>query len=160
MKLLTTHDTVIKRSKKQSSLLSDSEKLSVPKNTEIEVNWTQPSGDHVLVELKEPVKGFYNWFIYSGHIQREKEQYKELVTLEQARFVFGSRVTPDLNRQFNECLIRFDITTVPRIRHFMAQIGHESGGLRWFAEIASGADYEGRRDLGNVYPGDGRRFKG
>jgi predicted chitinase len=27
-------------------------------------------------------------------------------------------------------------------------------------EIASGAAYEGRRDLGNTEPGDGRRFKG
>jgi len=27
-------------------------------------------------------------------------------------------------------------------------------------EIASGAAYEGRRDLGNTQPGDGKRFKG
>ena len=27
-------------------------------------------------------------------------------------------------------------------------------------EIASGAAYEGRRDLGNTQPGDGRKFKG
>jgi putative chitinase len=27
-------------------------------------------------------------------------------------------------------------------------------------EIASGSAYEGRRDLGNIYPGDGRKFRG
>ena len=27
-------------------------------------------------------------------------------------------------------------------------------------EIASGDAYEGRKDLGNIRPGDGRRFKG
>jgi predicted chitinase len=32
--------------------------------------------------------------------------------------------------------------------------------LRLRAEIASGEAYEGRSDLGNTQPGDGRRFKG
>lgn len=44
--------------------------------------------------------------------------------------------------------------------HFCAQVGHESGGFKWMEEIASGADYEGRADLGNTQPGDGKRFKG
>jgi len=43
---------------------------------------------------------------------------------------------------------------------FLAQLGHESGGLRWFEEIASGEAYEGRADLGNTEPGDGKRYKG
>lgn len=47
-----------------------------------------------------------------------------------------------------------------RLAHFMAQLIHESGGFRWMEELASGAAYEGRRDLGNTQPGDGRRFKG
>jgi putative chitinase len=42
----------------------------------------------------------------------------------------------------------------------VAQLAHESGGFKFFEELASGADYEGRRDLGNVNPGDGVRFKG
>ncbi len=52
------------------------------------------------------------------------------------------------------------ITTCPRKAAFLAQLAHESGQLRYFEEIASGAAYEGRRDLGNTQPGDGRRFKG
>jgi len=43
---------------------------------------------------------------------------------------------------------------------FMAQVGHESGEGRYMEEIASGAAYEGRRDLGNTQPGDGKRYKG
>lgn len=53
-----------------------------------------------------------------------------------------------------------EINTPLRRVHFLAQIGHESGELRFRAEIASGDAYEGRPDLGNTKPGDGRRFKG
>jgi putative chitinase len=47
-----------------------------------------------------------------------------------------------------------------RMAHFLAQLGHESGELLYSEEIASGDAYEGRTDLGNTQPGDGRRFKG
>ena len=47
-----------------------------------------------------------------------------------------------------------------RLAHFMAQTAHESGGFRYMEEIASGAAYENRADLGNVMAGDGRRYKG
>jgi predicted chitinase len=47
-----------------------------------------------------------------------------------------------------------------RLAMFAAQLGEESGGLKWMEEIASGSEYEGRSDLGNTQPGDGVRFKG
>lgn len=47
-----------------------------------------------------------------------------------------------------------------RMAHFLAQIMHESGGFAFDREIATGEAYEGRADLGNTRPGDGRRFKG
>ena len=43
---------------------------------------------------------------------------------------------------------------------FVAQIGHESGQLKYSEEIASGKAYEGRKDLGNTQQGDGVKFKG
>eukprot|EP00999_Lentomonas_sp_LEN2_P003124 NODE_973_length_1081_cov_93.061845_g929_i0.p1 GENE.NODE_973_length_1081_cov_93.061845_g929_i0~~NODE_973_length_1081_cov_93.061845_g929_i0.p1 ORF type:complete len:138 (-),score=14.97 NODE_973_length_1081_cov_93.061845_g929_i0:55-468(-) len=43
---------------------------------------------------------------------------------------------------------------------YIAQIGHESLGLLYFEELASGEAYEGREDLCNYNPGDGPRFKG
>lgn len=47
---------------------------------------------------------------------------------------------------------------------WLAQIGHETGGLKWLREIwgptSAQKRYEGRRDLGNTQPGDGYRFRG
>lgn len=47
-----------------------------------------------------------------------------------------------------------------RLAHFLAQLYQETGVLRWSQELATGAEYEGRNDLGNTEPGDGVRFKG
>lgn len=55
---------------------------------------------------------------------------------------------------------RFEINAPARESAFLAQLAHESGGLRYWEEIASGSDYEGRADLGNTRHGDGRRYKG
>ncbi len=61
----------------------------------------------------------------------------------------------------NAAMQEFDIhKTVRRQAAFLANVGHESGQLRYVKEIASGRAYEGRRDLGNTEPGDGERFKG
>lgn len=43
---------------------------------------------------------------------------------------------------------------------FVAQCAHESDHFKTTTEYASGAAYEGRKDLGNTEPGDGRKFKG
>lgn len=60
----------------------------------------------------------------------------------------------------NAAMAEGHINTPKRQAAFLAQLAHESGQLRYFEEIASGAAYEGRRDLGNTQPGDGVRFKG
>lgn len=62
--------------------------------------------------------------------------------------------------QLNYTLIEYEIVTPLRQAHFLAQIAHESDHFRALEEYASGAAYEWRSDLGNVYPGDGVRFKG
>lgn len=60
----------------------------------------------------------------------------------------------------NAAMEEFDINTRGRRQSFLAQVGHESGQLLYVRELASGAAYEGRKDLGNTQPGDGIRFKG
>lgn len=57
-------------------------------------------------------------------------------------------------------MTRADIVGRARVSHFLAQLLHESAAFRYTEELASGAAYEGRRDLGNTVAGDGRRFKG
>lgn len=58
----------------------------------------------------------------------------------------------------------FDISTPARQAAFLANVGHESGGLKWLVELwgptIAQQRYEGRRDLGNVQPGDGFKFRG
>ena len=60
----------------------------------------------------------------------------------------------------NDTCNQFQINTHARILSFLAQVGHESGGLFFTEELASGKAYEGREDLGNIHPGDGVLFKG
>jgi putative chitinase len=63
-----------------------------------------------------------------------------------------------------EAMAEFDISTPRRKAAFLAQVGHESGGLHWVREIWGDMswqrNYEGRADLGNTQPGDGKRFMG
>ncbi|MBN8944562.1 MAG: glycoside hydrolase family 19 protein [Rhizobiales bacterium] len=55
------------------------------------------------------------------------------------------------------------ITTDLRAAHFLAQAAHESDGFRTLVEYGGSGyfdRYDGRRDLGNVRPGDGARYRG
>jgi putative chitinase len=55
---------------------------------------------------------------------------------------------------------RYEINTPLRQQHFLATLAHESDYFRTTTEYASGAAYEGRKDLGNIQKGDGRKYKG
>ena len=63
-----------------------------------------------------------------------------------------------------DAMREFSINTPARQAMFLAQIGHESGGLHFLIEIWGPTDaqkrYEGRADLGNNQPGDGFKFRG
>src|SRR5690348_6804419 len=64
----------------------------------------------------------------------------------------------------NAAMARWGIDTSLRAAHFIAQFAHESGEFRWLREIwgptAAQMAYEGRADLGNTEPGDGKFFMG
>ena len=68
----------------------------------------------------------------------------------------AQKFTPYLNKYMQ----KYGITTPNRVLAFLAQVGHESGSLKYTEEIASGSAYKGRNDLGNIYAGDGVKFKG
>lgn len=67
---------------------------------------------------------------------------------------------PALNTAMN----RYGIVGTARVAAFIAQVGHESGQLRYVREIwgptAQQLTYEGRADLGNTVKGDGSKFRG
>lgn len=75
----------------------------------------------------------------TGNLSASKEKYRDAIWAEMAKN---------------------GITSKNEVAAFLSQIATETGNLKWLEEIASGAAYEGRRDLGNTQPGDGRRFKG
>ena len=81
------------------------------------------------------------------------------------------QILPNAGRQagvfvpvLNTAMSKHGIVTVARIAAFIAQVGHESGQLRYVREIwgptAQQAGYEGRADLGNTVKGDGSKYRG
>jgi putative chitinase len=86
------------------------------------------------------------------------------ITPELLRTVAGApvskTVTDGLVQYLPEYLEKYGLNTQLELTHFLAQAAHESDHFRTLTEYASGAAYEGRKDLGNIYPGDGRRYKG
>ncbi|WP_016970611.1 glycoside hydrolase family 19 protein [Pseudomonas tolaasii] len=81
------------------------------------------------------------------------------------------QILPNAGRQagvfvsaLNGAMNRYAIVGPLRVAAFIAQVGHESGQLRWVREIwgptAQQLGYEGRADLGNTLKGDGSKFRG
>ena len=64
----------------------------------------------------------------------------------------------------NAAMGHYQIVGAKRVAAFIAQIGHESGQLKYVKEIwgptAAQARYEGRKDLGNTVAGDGAKYRG
>ena len=64
----------------------------------------------------------------------------------------------------NTAMNHYQIVGLKRMAAFIAQIGHESGQLKYVKEIwgptKAQAKYEGRADLGNTVKGDGSKYRG
>lgn len=85
-----------------------------------------------------------------------------MITIDTLKQIYGC--TTVLANKFcdplNVAMSFYDINTLQRQAMFLAQVGHESGRLVYVRELASGKEYEGRKDLGNTIAGDGVRFRG
>lgn len=49
-----------------------------------------------------------------------------------------------------DAMREFEVDSPPRVAAFIAQVAHESGGFRYVRELADGAAYDARVDLGNT----------
>jgi putative chitinase len=92
-----------------------------------------------------------------------------LVTLAQLRAVMTQLAAAKAQLYvgpLDQALGEFLVDDRLRICAFLGQVAHESGELAWFHEFASGMEYDlsvnprKARELGNVNPGDGPRYKG
>lgn len=72
----------------------------------------------------------------------------------------NAEIIASLIGPLNTYLPAYGINTPHRVAMFIAQWGEETDGFQTLEEYASGVAYNGRKDLGNVEPGDGPRFKG
>ncbi|CAF0836628.1 unnamed protein product [Adineta ricciae] len=88
------------------------------------------------------------------------QQSNAAITADQLKAIMPRCKHPEYLKNINDALVEGAINTCHRQAAFLAQLAHESGQLVYMEEIASGAAYEGRQDLGNTQPGDGKRFKG
>lgn len=121
--------------------------------------------ENLLINLNIATKGINNFLEKVNNKQPETVDIVGMLTLEKFERVF-----PNLKQFYCEDVLfefakhienpDFGFTTKKRLFYFLAQIGHESGGLAYFSELANGSAYEGRKDLGNTQSGDGIKYKG
>ena len=102
---------------------------------------------------------------FSLAIPNPKERKNDMsteMTIEQLKtFSPSAKLTILKGIVDNQSLLeKYSILPGLRRQYFMAQIAHESDGFHTTKEYASGALYEGRKDLGNTTQGDGKRYKG
>jgi putative chitinase len=115
--------------------------------------------------VPDGIVGTRTWTALGAHVEGEPPEVPLNARLNEKQL---RQIMPRLSdARARECLpsldaamVEADILTPQRQAAFLAQLAHESGELRYFEELASGEAYEGRRTLGNVQPGDGKRYKG
>jgi predicted chitinase len=161
-RLIATQDTFLKRSPAQSNdPINAGKTLSVTKGFEIVVTACTVENSHYAFESSD-ARFAGKGYAFMGHfaVIGGVDVPTELVDQDQANYIFQTDVDEAILADLNACLVKFGITDKEDIRQFLAQCAHESGGLRWLKELASGEDYEWREDLGNNQAGDGRKYRG
>ena len=98
---------------------------------------------------------------YRNQLEPEEKPRWPITKEEMAEIMqcIPSQLPDELMDDFARCAEIYGMNR-KNIAYFLGQCGHESAGLRYPVEIADGSAYEGRQDLGNIYPGDGVKFAG
>lgn len=85
-----------------------------------------------------------------------------MVTLEQLKQITNQKesILVPFIQPLNELYAQNVLNTKQRFCFYLANILHETGSLKWLRELSSGKQYEGRKDLNNIFPNDGPKFLG
>ena len=162
-------DTILKKSTKHSSELDDGQMMDVRSGKRFPIeDYEEAENGHYKVVLGYEAGTWYIWgphwdLPWDDHDEDDQDPFEEFLTPDICRKIMREASAEDIATYvdpLNKVMYKYDISTGVRVAAFIAQIAHESGQLRYKEEIASGEAYEGRRDLGNVRSGDGKRYKG
>ena len=135
----------------------------------VDGNWLEATT--IIPTLAGETKGFVNaQYVVSNQDVQPSAAATEVMVITAAQL---RQLTPSGSEIFiaplaSNCISarqNLGLAVAPlHICHFLAQLAHESAGFRTMREYwgptAAQQNYEGRSDLGNVQPGDGKRFMG
>jgi peptidoglycan hydrolase-like protein with peptidoglycan-binding domain len=107
------------------------------------------------------------WAILTNQNVNTYFPLRQKSNLEMAKVLIQSISNPTIKKYANQSIPiilqeaqKYGITDKGQIAYILATAQHESRFGQWMVEFASGQNYEGRRDLGNLNLGDGARYKG
>lgn len=175
-RVLSKNNTILKLTElpKDSTKLVQGQKIFIPLNTDLDILEVLDHKDnHLRVVIlpfddpEHPIKDKTIAWLYIPHFNLIDlpDDLFYVLPLPQLIDILGHekdkvKLANTYIEGLNKALVEFEITTPKRMSSFLAQVCHESGGFVYSEELASGQAYEGRKDLGNIYAGDGKRFKG
>lgn len=159
--IIVKDPTVIKFSDKPLSseqLDNDQKRSAQVEDTFTVLEVLDHEDKHIKVKTAEVDNPFW---IFLPHIMHDlPDDVFFILPLDKLTAFVGGSLAKVYHEGINRTLSEYSINTPARWQQFLAQVAHESGGFKWAEELASGRAYEGRKDLGNIYAGDGTRFKG
>jgi predicted chitinase len=134
------------------------QRLNIPKQTLTDKTSTPKPNPH-----RKPIPDATSTGRNKGS---ECEKCKYLISRELLGKIFKHASKGKLAQYYipiNEALCLFKIKDKKSLAYFFGQAAAETGDLKYTEELGSKhylSKYDGRKDLGNIYLGDGARFKG